>query len=289
MMMAAIIAAFGIMVAAGGIANAQLFPAGSTTTPSSSVINATTTTSSTVAASSSTSTAMTATATSTVAAPLPAVNPLSAEYMQMSGLAVASIGTTASGTSVTQVMATVPPSGAACEQFITDSSPIGTSVACPVATPMMTPTSTTSSPAYYNPYAVVVDAATQVEANDRTPMAVANIMPGDAINVYGYYDGTGTMDAEIVRDLSRSSAGGTVTTGAGITAGTSTTAELQAELNQLETLAIQLEAELGMATTTVSSTATLPAACPMIPAGATSTAGCPPASSTSTATGTIYE
>lgn len=227
----------------------------------------------------------TTTPSSTVAPSVTAepVVSLASGYLQIEGLTVAS--TSAAGTMPMQILATVPASGATCEQFASGSATTGTSIACPVAASMTVPTSSTSSPAYYNPYVIVVDAATQLLTRDRASATFAEIMPGDTINAYGYYDGVNTLDAGIVRDLSQpataSTTLGTGTAGAAAGSTSTTIASLRAQLDRLETLVIQLEAEIGMSTTTSAMTTvpttTLPASCPMIPAGATSTAGCSPA------------
>lgn len=293
-MAGAALCALGFVFASGGAANAQLFTyTGTSTAPSSTVTGATTTASSTAtsSASSTPTSSMTGpapvyatttgtTTTSPTAVPSGSAVPLAAGYLQLDGLTVT--GVSAAGTVPMQIVATAPAGGASCEQFPDNSSADGTSVACPVPAAMMTPTSSTSSPSYYNPYVIVVDPASQVETSDRASTTVATIMPGDTINAYGYYNGTGTLDAEVVRDLSHSSADAA----GGVGTEASEIASLQAQLSYLETLVMQFAAQLGLSTSTMASS-TLPVSCPMIPAGATSTAGCPPASSTSTPTSTV--
>lgn len=351
----AVFMALGIAVMGSGRADAQLFPyTGTSTAPSSSVVDATTTASATSsnAATPATTTdssasssnnadiaPMTATPSTTASATpndnavnnnntisssssdagsstaFPATVPatgtagtgasiaLGTGYLQLNGLTVVSVsgmsGTANStATAPTEIIATAPTTGATCEQFGSMSATTGTSVACPVPTAQMTPNASTSSPAYYDPYTIIVDNATQIEANDRTPATLASIVPGDTINAYGYYDGTGTLDAQIVRDLSRGEAAGTTAT-AGNASDSTTIASLRAQLNNLETLVLQLAAELGVSTsgmmmpqTATGTTPTFPVACPMMPAGTTSTTGCPPLSAppgTSTVTSPIYE
>jgi hypothetical protein len=127
---------------------------------------------------------------------------------------------------------------ATCKQFATDISPTGSPIACPtLPTALLT---------------ITTNQATQTLLNNRSATTLASIAPGDPINVYGYYDGNGTINAEIIRDTSRTTSGMTPTINMGTT--TNTTADLQAEINQLEVLVNQLEAELAISTSTGTST-----------------------------------
>jgi hypothetical protein len=297
MMTIAIFGMLGIMFMAGSNrANAQLFSyTGSSTT--STATTADTSTASTTDMSSTASSTMMASSSGTsvagttstvavpiyVAAPPTSMAPGTPGYIQLNGLTVTSVS--AAGSLPMQVlvantayptltngnaMATSSALAVTCEQFTSDSATTGTSVTCPMplvastAVPTSTVTSTAPATIYYSPYTITVDAATQLLLDDRTPATFADIMPGDQVNVYGYYDGVNTINAEIIRDVSRSSATGTTSGGMTVTGGASTTAELQAELNQLETLALQLEAELGMTSSTVSSTTPLSTECPAL-------------------------
>jgi hypothetical protein len=114
-----------------------------------------------------------------------------------------------------------------------------------------------------------VTATTELLFNDRSPATLGDITPGDTVNIYGYYTDDGGIQAEIIRDISQpgqsqsqSSGGGT---GEATGGGESTTATLQAELDQLEALVAQLESEVAgnmsaasttMATATPASTST---------------------------------
>lgn len=212
------------------------------------------------------------------------------EYLQIDGLVVASMPAAGAAEPV-QIMAanpaydTVTAAGAVmsantaavgCTQFATDSSPAGIATACPVP-PVTTMTASTTGVTYYSPYMINVNAATQLEMSDRTPATLANITPGDTINVYGYYDGSGIINAEVLRDMSKPAGGA------------ASTAALQAELDQLEALVAQLESALAMSTsTTVNPSLGTSLYCPMIAAsGATSSVPCPPTGApTTTASGT---
>ena len=300
--------ALGVMPAA----NAQLFPyTGTSTAPSSSVINAgsstaTSTASSGVAASSSAMTSSPASTPAVTAEPvivMPGTNAAGGpigQYLQIDGLTIAGASAaTATDQPVTisaanpayQTMTAagelMPVNSAAtvtCTQFASDSSPTGISAACP--TPPMAMTSATgTSGTDHAPYSIIINAATELLLGDRSPATLAELTPGATINVYGYYTNDGSMEAEIVRDVSRSASG------------TTTMTTLEAELNQLEALAVQLEAEVtGIGSSTISATtgtvATATVAptlgtglyCPMIAAsGETNTAVCPPASTTTSA------
>jgi trimeric autotransporter adhesin len=318
------IAAATVFLGSALAANAQLYPyTGTSTAPSSTVIAATSTASSTATTSSTISSTVSATiepsnsnvaavttttgsstTTTTVVPVITSTAGAIGEYIQIDGLVVASIPATGTAEPV-QIMAanpaydTVTASGAVmsastaavdCTQFATDSSPTGIAVTCPTppATTMMANTTSSSSPNgnYYSPYMINVNAATQLEMSDRTSATLADITPGDTINVYGYYDGNGIIDVEILRDMSKPVGGAMTSTG------TTSTAALQAELNQLEALVAQLESELTMSTSTTvdvgaSSSLGTSLYCPMIPAGASSSVTCPPPGApTTTASGT---
>ena len=155
---------------------------------------------------------------------------------------------------------------ATCEWYTTEFSNAGTAIACPLPPAANTATSSTiastttatttasSSPiTTYGPFQIDITSATQLLLNDRTPAILANITPGDTINVFGYYDGTNTVEAEVLRDLSKPAVGVVVPTG--IEVGTSVSvADIQAEISQIETLLSQLVTQID-ALTTSSSTA----------------------------------
>ncbi len=52
-------------------------------------------------------------------------------------------------------------------------------------------------------YQIQINADTEVLLRNRTPGVIANITPGDQINAYGAYTPDGTLQATVVRDLSK--------------------------------------------------------------------------------------
>ena len=55
----------------------------------------------------------------------------------------------------------------------------------------------------YRPYRIEIDASTKLYLRDRTVATLANFAPGDEINVFGYYNTDGSIQAYLVRDLSQ--------------------------------------------------------------------------------------
>jgi hypothetical protein len=167
------------------------------------------------------------------------------------------LGSSASTTmNMSSGMAIAPPMGptavqpaAMCESFATQLSTTGTSVTCPMT----------------GSITIQVFADTQLLLSDRTTATLGNITPGDTINVFGYYDGAGDIQASIIRDLSKPVTGVTSTP----TPTTSATiASIQSKIAEIQTLLGQLIQEVNALVT--SSTATISsssssASGPMIP------------------------
>jgi hypothetical protein len=278
-------------------ANAQLFSYDGSTTATSTMSSSITT--------DTTATTPTVSTTVTVAVPIDVVatstNPnnipmTSSGYIQLNGLTVATVS---SASVPSQILAVNPnystqvgtntwsttTATVSCQSFTSDSDAIGMTATCPVppsitstTTDMTASTTATASSSantlWYSPYTIELTTATKLLLANRTSAVLSNFTPGDTINVYGYYNGNGTINAEIIRDLSKP---------ASITAMTNTTT-IQAEIAQLETLVTQLEQELNGTSSSTASTTSSTAMCPMMTA--TSTLGtC--GTSSSTASGTI--
>ncbi len=151
----------------------------------------------------------------------------------------ASAGTNAG--SAATAPSTAPSAGSAssvtCYRFDSENSATGKAIACPVPlTPVSTPASTSVSvtapaatampmipasttpgtngtaPAIYPyPYPIIrtqayrieVDASTELYLRDRTPTTLSDFAAGDQINVFGYYNTDGSIQAYLVRDLSK--------------------------------------------------------------------------------------
>jgi hypothetical protein len=111
---------------------------------------------------------------------------------------------------------------------------------------------------------IQASADTQLLLSDRTTATLGNITPGDTINVFGYYDGAGNIQASVIRDLSKPVAGVTSTP----TPPTSATiASIQSQIAEIQTLLGQLIQEVNVlvasSTTTMSSSSSISE--PMIP------------------------
>jgi len=116
-------------------------------------------------------------------------------------------------------VAMAAPSGGNCLQFENANDNTGTPIACPVP-PAMTPPGAGAAPAtaasgtaaampaiYPNPsqlaYRIEIGATTTLMLRDRTPATLANFSSGDEINVFGYYNPDGSIQAYLVRDTSK--------------------------------------------------------------------------------------
>jgi hypothetical protein len=131
---------------------------------------------------------------------------------------------------------------------------------------------------------VNITSATQLLLSDRAAAVLGNFTPGDVINVYGYYDGNGSIQGQVVRDLSKPAAPGLAaptTTTAPI--GSTTTAPLSVPttpvvgpnptsgqlLQILQTLLIQVQGVLTQLIQMSGTTPTGVGQAPMIPASST--------------------
>jgi Domain of unknown function (DUF5666) len=108
-------------------------------------------------------------------------------------------------------------SPATCFKFDSQNSAVRRAVTCPTPpfvtapTTQTAPSSTTSGnaaspmmyPIRYMPYRIEVDASTRLLLRDRTVGTPADFSPGDLINVFGYYNSDGSIQAYLVRDLSK--------------------------------------------------------------------------------------
>ncbi len=98
-----------------------------------------------------------------------------------------------------------------CYKYESESDNTGTAVACPALPATSTsngqtaPGSATASPPnfMYRPYHIEVDASTRLFLRDRSQGTLTDFSAGDTINVFGYYNSDGSIQAYLVRDLSK--------------------------------------------------------------------------------------
>jgi len=127
----------------------------------------------------------------------------------------------------TSVSGVMPKASAAapsvtCIRFNSESSLTGSNISCP-ATSLANDASTSakvpeagmnsagsavivsppSMPIRYQPYRIEVDNSTRLMLRDRTVASLADFSSGDQINVFGFYNGDGSIQAYIVRDMSK--------------------------------------------------------------------------------------
>jgi hypothetical protein len=150
------------------------------------------------------------------------------------------------------------PAATTCLVFATALANTGTSTACP--TPSIASSGTMN-------FAIQVNDTTKLLLSDRTAAVLGNIAVGNIVNIYGYYDGSDTIQASIVRDTSKPiGVGVPATTGqTSTTSGTIQIGTLQTLLAQLESFITELENIInGTASSTATSTVTSSTMLPVI-------------------------
>jgi hypothetical protein len=192
------------------------------------------------------------------ATPIFVVSPVpSAAYIQFNDIMVVGVsGTASSGI----IFAQSQSQGGTCTEYASAEDTVGSAVTCPMAPTPATTTMTNTSSTMTNTgtFTITINSGTQLLLSDRSSAVLGNITAADVINVYGYYDGLGNIDAQVVRDLSKPAAPGitpvlvpttttTVTTGTTVPAtsivGTNPTpAQL---ISILQTLMIQVQGVLS--------------------------------------------
>jgi len=106
-----------------------------------------------------------------------------------------------------------------CYKFESQAGTAGTAIQCPVPPsanqkmPAMMASGSTDMPATsatqptyipVNPsYRIEVNAATRLSLRDRTVATLADFTQGDQVNVFGYYNADGSIQAYLVRDISK--------------------------------------------------------------------------------------
>lgn len=223
-----VIALIAAVATAGGIADAQLFPyTGSTTAATATTTTTSTSITTTTSSTSSTPSSSLPLPTPTISAPAPI--PVAPGYIQLNGLTVL----TASPVNTPVIVTAENP--ASCESFATldASATSGVEIPCPM-------------PEGISTFSVLVSGTTDVLLNDRAAATFASIMPGDIINAFGYYDGLGTVEASIVRDLSQS-AGSVATGSSGMTSTNSPSiTAIEAQITQIQSAISQIIQEISL-------------------------------------------
>lgn len=134
-------------------------------------------------------------------------------FLQLNNLSVQSVsgsGNSGEIDAVSQVFNPVPLDANAgapaiqqnCRKFNSESDSASTPVACP--TPVNTGAAVSGSATMgLAPYRIEVSATTQLMLRDRTQASLSDFSQGDQINVFGYYNADGSVQAYLVRDLSK--------------------------------------------------------------------------------------
>ncbi len=137
-------------------------------------------------------------------APVPVPPPVDYGFIQFNNLTVESVSATnlpaeilASNPSIYPLMGMEGDKSSSgvlnttCYEFGSRDASKGTSVACP--TPKIN----------NQPYRIEVDVSTKLYLRDRTLAVLSDFTAGDQINVFGYYNTDGSIQAYLVRDLSK--------------------------------------------------------------------------------------
>ncbi len=172
----------------------------------------------------------------TTISPMPVMPPVDSGFLQFNNLTVESVSGTnlpaeilASNPNIYPMMGasdantgTVAPpaapsaaSGVTCYKFNDQDAERGQTITCPApkvapsaTTPVTQPASgntvsPTMYPIRYQSYRIAVDASTRLLLRDRTIATLSDFSAGDKINVFGYYNNDGSIQAYLVRDLSK--------------------------------------------------------------------------------------
>jgi hypothetical protein len=127
--------------------------------------------------------------------PAPMPMPLSGGASGASGSSGSGSGTTGSGSVGS---GTITPS-ILCYKFNSQNDANGFAYPCPVPPQPPQPEPTPSAISYR----IEVNSQTGLMLRDRTPATLANFTVGDQINVFGYYNTDGSIQAYLVRDTSK--------------------------------------------------------------------------------------
>ncbi len=144
--------------------------------------------------------------------PGPVSPPITPGFVQFNTLTVQSVAATVSNTT-----GVITATGAStCLRFNSESDAQGESIACPMqaqtapGTPTAVANGSTSStnympvpPVYQNTVTIEVSPSTQLILRDRTQASLSDFSQGDQINVFGYYNADGSIQAYLVRDISK--------------------------------------------------------------------------------------
>ncbi len=100
-----------------------------------------------------------------------------------------------------------------CYRFNAENDNAGMSISCPTPSSAASTTAAGAAPAIYpapapmpvqiQPYKIEIDASTKLYLRDRTPATLGDFSAGDEINVFGYYNTDGSIQAYLVRDISK--------------------------------------------------------------------------------------
>src|SRR5258708_3868622 len=146
-------------------------------------------------------------------------------FLQFNNLVVQSVSSASapgeivanSGVTILPMQPTMPSAinGRTCLRFDTQDSATAKSVPCPSARYIGPPINASGSastsaganggsmPPVYAPYRIEVSASTNLYLRNRTVATLADFSAGDEINVFGFYNSDGTIQAYLVRDLSK--------------------------------------------------------------------------------------
>ena len=158
--------------------------------------------------------------------PIPPPNSSDTGFIQFNNLTVQSVSASnppaeivANAPGIVPMMSTYGASAAGgqgtCYKFDSQDAARGSAIACPQTESVNAPASAPSEPSgssgqgtmmypiRYQPYRIEVSATTNLYLRDRTAANLSDFTAGDQINVFGYYNADGSIQAYLIRDLSK--------------------------------------------------------------------------------------
>ena len=163
-----------------------------------------------------------ATSSAGVIYPVPVPPPIDAGFVQFSNLTIQSVS---SNTIPAEILATTdfylmpmtetgaanptinPISSVKCLKFENENSAAGRTITCPTPSSTSSTGSKTYSPNQlsiaYPLYRIEVDQNTRLYLRDKTQATLSDFASGDKINVFGFYNSDGSIQAYIARNISK--------------------------------------------------------------------------------------
>lgn len=122
--------------------------------------------------------------------------PVTSGFVQFDSLTVQGLVPATTPGTVGAIVATASVTNP-CYQFQSETDAVGTAVMCPM------PAAQNGSSTNSITYTIEISSTTELMLSDRSPATLSDFAAGDEINVFGYYNADGSIEAYLVRDLSK--------------------------------------------------------------------------------------